>query len=164
MADKKNQPEVLSSLIERLIDLEPTKREEPTQTFQQSLRRLRASLRRDLEWLLNTRRPIIDLPEWCHEVENSLLRFGIPDLTSYSLGTARDQSKLIALLEDTIGAFEPRLRNVTVNLLPVNSKARILKFQIEGLLRLESGAERIQFDTTLDLASGNYLVEGNGGA
>lgn len=164
MAEKKNQPEVLPSLIERLIDLEPAKREEPTLTFQQSLRRLRVSLRRDLEWLLNTRRPITPLPEWCREVEYSLFRYGLPDLTGYSLGTARDQSKLVDILERAIATFEPRLRNVTVNLLPVNSKARILKFQIEGLLRLETGAERIQFDTTLDLASGNYLVEGNGGA
>jgi len=36
-----------------------------------------------------------------------------------------------------------------------------VKFQIEGFLRIEPGPERIQFDTTLDLASGGYHVEGD---
>lgn len=164
MAERKHQSEVVPSLFERLTDLEPQKREETPLSYVQSMRRLRATLRRDLEWLLNTRQPIVDVPEWCKELPYSLIRFGLPDLTSYSMGTQRDQARLIDMLERTIQTFEPRLANVIVNMLPVNSKARVLKLQIEGNLRLETGVERVQFDTTLDLSSGNYSVEGNNGA
>lgn len=164
MAEKKHQSEVLLPLIERLTDLEPTKREEAPLTHVQSVRRFRQALRRDLEWLLNTRRNITPPPEWCRELQYSLFEFGLPDLTTYSLSTARDQGQLVSIMEEVLERFEPRLRNVTVSLLPVNSKARILKFQIEGLLRMDTGVERVQFDTTLDLSSGGYNVEGEGGA
>ncbi len=164
MAERKHQSEVVPSLFERLTDLEPAKREEAPLTYVQSVRRLRVTLRRDLEWLLNTRQPLVDVPDWCKELPYSLIRYGLPDLTTYSMGTKRDQARLIDMLERTLQTFEPRLSNVVVNLLPVNTKARVLKFQIEGNLRMENGVERVQFDTTLDLSSGTYNVGGENGA
>jgi len=52
------QPEhtVTQSVLERLIDREPKEQSEMAPTRAQSVRALKSSLRRDLEWLLNTRR------------------------------------------------------------------------------------------------------------
>ena len=47
---------VTQSIVERLIDLEPNRAVEVPPTRAQSVRQLKAGLRRDLEWLLNTRR------------------------------------------------------------------------------------------------------------
>ena len=47
---------VTPALLDRLIDLEPKVAADPPASRSQSVRQLKASLRRDLEWLLNTRR------------------------------------------------------------------------------------------------------------
>ena len=47
---------VTPSLIDRLIDRDPRAGADPPTTRAQSIRQLKAALRRDLEWLLNTRR------------------------------------------------------------------------------------------------------------
>lgn len=46
---------VTLSVLDRLIDSEPERNQEPPLTRSQSLRELRTALRRDLEWLFNTR-------------------------------------------------------------------------------------------------------------
>jgi type VI secretion system protein ImpF len=43
------------SVLDRLLDDEPKKREEVQPTAAQTVRQLKDALRRDLEWLLNTR-------------------------------------------------------------------------------------------------------------
>jgi len=53
---------VTLSVLDRLIDQEPERKLEPPLTRSQSLRELKAALRRDLEWLLNTRRTIEEPP------------------------------------------------------------------------------------------------------
>ena len=47
---------VTLSVLDRLIDNDPKNNSEVPLTRPQSLRELRAGLKRDLEWLLNTRR------------------------------------------------------------------------------------------------------------
>jgi type VI secretion system protein ImpF len=164
VADRKNQPDILAPLLDRLTDEDPRVRQEGTVPYAQAVRRLRTSLRRDLEWLLNTRRTIVEVPEWCTELPYSLFQYGLPDLTGFSVSNPQDQDRLAGMIEQAIANFEPRLMNVSVSLLTSKSGARVVKFQIEGLLRIEPGPERIQFDTTLDLASGSYHVEGDGHA
>ena len=164
MADRKNQPDILAPLLDRLTDEDPRVRQEGPVSYAQAVRRLRIALRRDLEWLLNTRQVIVPVPEWCTELPYSLFQYGLPDLTSFSVSNPQDQDRLASMIEQAVANFEPRLMNVTVALLTSKSGARVVKFQIEGLLRIEPGPERIQFDTTLDLASGSYHVEGENNA
>jgi type VI secretion system protein ImpF len=78
-----------------------------------------------------------------------------------ALNHANGQGRLIALIEEAIAVFEPRLRNVQVSLANADTSARSLRLEIEGLLRVDPGPERIRFDTVLDLTSGTYMVEGN---
>lgn len=160
MAERKTQPDILAPLLDRLVDEDPRVREEGTIPYAQAVRRLRVALRRDLEWLLNTRRTIVTPPEWCTELPYSLFHYGLPDLTSYSMSNPNDQDRLASMIEQAVTTFEPRLMNVAVSMLNAKGGARVVKFQIEGYLRIEPGPERIQFDTTLDLASGTYHVEG----
>ena len=56
MARWEPEQTVTQSVLERLIDREPERSSEAAPTRAQSVRLLRASVRRDLEWLLNTRR------------------------------------------------------------------------------------------------------------
>lgn len=160
MAGRSHQRILQPSLIDRLIDLEPQNRKEATIAQAQSFRQLKDSVRRDLEWLLNTRRTPAEPPARAKELWRSSYSYGLPDLTGMALNTAEARGDLSQILETAISSFEPRLRNVTAILQPSAVGSRMLRFQIEALLLTEPAPARIFFDTTLELTSGEYEVAG----
>src|SRR5579872_6303155 len=114
MARRETDETVTQSVIERLIDLEPTVRADPPQTRAQSVRQLKAALRRDLEWLLNTRQIAGGVPEAFPGLEGSLYGYGLPDVTNLSANSVRDRNRLLRMIETTIASFEPRLSGAKV--------------------------------------------------
>lgn len=164
MARDPNQG-VTISVIDRLIDNDPGTQVEAPLTRAQSVRQLKASLKRDLEWLLNTRRLQDDQVESSDEMKNSLLTFGLPDVSNYTIASSRDMNRLAWLIEGAVSTFEPRLDGAKVLMDPASDgTTRTLRFSIEGLLRMSPAPERVSFDTVLELTSGSYLVKGEGGA
>lgn len=157
---------VTPSLIDRLIDSEPNLRADSPITRSQSVRGIKKALRRDMEWLLNTRRtPEAAKADTLAELRESLYWFGLPDFSSRSIHAPRDRSQLLVELERIIALFEPRLRNVRVT--PVedpDGPQRVLHFQIEGVLDMDPAPERVSFDTTLQLSSGDCEIRGERGA
>jgi type VI secretion system protein ImpF len=149
-------------VLERLIDRDPGSSSENPPTRAQSVRQLKSSLRRDLEWLLNTRRTPEAVGSEFRELEQSLYNFGLPDVTSLSWDSNRDRTRLARMLEQTIATFEPRLRKVKVLTLEAAPGAKqVVRFQIEGLLDMDPAPELISFDTVLQLSSGEYRVKGD---
>ncbi len=151
---------VTPALLDRLIDLEPDVAAAPPVSRSQSVRQLKAALRRDLEWLLNTRRIPEEVPESYQELHRSLYNYGLPDVTSMSLNSPRDRQRLLRLVEQTITIFEPRLTAVRVRALESkDSGPRMLRFQIDALLKMDPAPEQVLFDTLLQLNSGEYQVK-----
>jgi type VI secretion system protein ImpF len=162
MARWEPEQTVTQSVLERLIDRDPGSSSENPPTRAQSVRQLKASLRRDLEWLLNTRRSPEAVGSEFRELEQSLYNFGLPDVTSLSWDSNRDRTRLARMLEQTIATFEPRLRKVKVLTLEAAPGAQqVVRFQIEGLLDMDPAPELISFDTVLQLSSGEYRVKGD---
>jgi type VI secretion system protein ImpF len=156
---------VQQSLLDRLIDLDPRTSVEGPLSWAESVRRLKASLRHDLEWLLNTRRIPLEPPESFVEVPRSLFCYGFPDITSMGRDSRDTRVRLMRQVEETIATFEPRLANVKVSLGETDDNGRRqLRFLIEGLLRMEPNPEQVVFDTVLEISSGEYHVKGEGGA
>ena len=154
---------VTLSVLDRLIDNEPDVSMEAIPTRTQSVRQLKDGLRRDLEWLLNTRRVAVPPAKSLKEVNRSLYNYGLPDFTSYALNSPKDQAKLVRFLQATVKLFEPRLANVQiVPLEGAGGKTRTLRFRIEGLLIMDPAPEHVSFDTVLELTSGQYEVENAG--
>ena len=161
MARRETEETVTQSVLERLIDLDPTSKTDPPQTRPQSVRQLKAALRRDLEWLLNTRQIPGGVPEEFQGLEGSLYGYGLPDVTNLSANSVRDRNRLLRMLETTISSFEPRLSGAKVTIVDSGSSSgRQLRFQIEGLLLMDPAPELISFDTVLQLSSGEYQVKG----
>jgi type VI secretion system protein ImpF len=152
---------VTLSVLDRLIDQEPERKLEPPLTRARSLRELKAALRRDLEWLLNTRRTIEESPASLKELERSLYNYGLPDVSSLYLRSSNDQNTLLKAIRTAINYFEPRLLNIKVALEPAAADARVLRFSIEGLLRMDPAPEHVFFDTMLEPMSGQYQVKGS---
>ena len=162
MARWEPEETVTQSVLERLIDRDPAGVTEAPPTRAQSVRTLKASLRRDLEWLLNTRRTPEAVEAEFPELERSLFNFGLPDITSLSWDSARDRARLARLIEQTLDVFEPRLKRVKVIILEASAGAQhVMRFQIEGLLDMDPAPELISFDTVLQLSSGEYQVKGD---
>ncbi|MFN7939297.1 MAG: type VI secretion system baseplate subunit TssE [Bryobacteraceae bacterium] len=151
-------------LLDRLTDLEPKVAADSPVTRAQSVRNLKAALRRDLEWLFNTRSNP-DTPMDMREVVQSVYNYGLPDYTHYVLTNPNDRMRLQKRLEIAISYFEPRLTGVTVRLLDTSYEAgKALRFHIDGLLKMDPAPELISFDTVLDLPTGEYQVKGDSSA
>ena len=165
MARWEPEQTVTQSVLERLIDRDPANTAELSPTRAQSVRTLKASLRRDLEWLLNTRRSPEAAGAGFPELEHSLYNFGLPDVTSLSWDSARDRARLARMIEKTLSTFEPRLSGLRVVAVEAATGAQhVMRFQIEGMLDMDPSPEPISFDTLLQLSSGEYQVKGDLGA
>lgn len=147
------------SVLDRLLGAESAAPDRPL-TRGQALRKLKDSVRRDLEWLLNTRRDPEAPPEGAGELERSLYNYGLPDIGTFALRSVADQNRLLQLLESAVATFEPRIMNARVTLEAPSSTTHVLRFQIQGLLFVDPAPERIVFDTVLELTSGEYEVKG----
>jgi type VI secretion system protein ImpF len=66
-------------------------------------------VRRDLEWLLNTRRIAVPPDESLKEVNRSVYVYGLPDFTALALNLPRTRPSWCAFLHSTLKLFEPRL-------------------------------------------------------
>jgi type VI secretion system protein ImpF len=162
MARWEPEQTITQSVLERLIDRDPASSVDAPVTRAQSVRHLKASLRRDLEWLLNSRRTPEAVGSEFHELEQSLYNFGLPDVTLLSRDSERDRIRLARVLQEALHLFEPRLRGIQVVPLEFAAGAsHVMRFQIEGLLEMDPAPEHISFDTTLQLSSGQYEVKGD---
>src|SRR5208282_3767103 len=128
---------VTLSVLDRLVDQEPERKLEPPLSRAQSLRDLRAALRRDLEWLFNTRSTIEEPPDSLRETERSVYNYGIHDTSSLYLRSPKDQDFLAKSIKAAINFFEPRLLSVKVTIGGAFGEVRGLHFSIEGLLRMD---------------------------
>jgi len=159
MANPKFVKSIQQGFLDRLIDQEPLNREEAPMTRPESLRQFRLSVKRDLEWLLNTTRMPIEIPEACEELRNSLLFFGLPDIASISLQNPGDETRLLRSLEKSIEMFEPRLARARVTSRdPYRSTQQSITFHVEAMLMIDPAPERISFDTVLEVTKGAYSV------
>jgi type VI secretion system protein ImpF len=151
---------VTLSLLDRLTDDDLKRSGELHLTRSQSVRKLRDAVRRDLEWLLNTRQPIDPAPDGS-ELQDSLYMYGLPDITSLSVANIRDRQRLAQAIQAAVVKFEPRIANPRVSLVTSGvEKTPTLRFAIEGMLRIHPDPEHVSFDAFLELANGEYKVQG----
>jgi type VI secretion system protein ImpF len=158
MSRTDNEVRVQISVLDRLVDYEPEINREPISTRSKNLRQLKQSVRRDLEWLLNTRQIATGVPAELKEVKDSVLAFGLPDFTAMSIDNADDQKLIKREIEDAVHRFEQRLESVVVSIEPVRPTERVLRFRIDAHLKIDPAPEPITFDTVLQLGSGEYEV------
>lgn len=146
------------SVLDRLLD-EDLRIAEKQLTRSESLRKLRDGVRRDLEWLLNTRHPVVVAPP-DSQLARSLYMYGIPDVTSMSAKSMQDRQALVQAMQEAIARFEPRIVNPRVTLAPEqDEKLPVLRFVIEGLLRVDPSPEQLSFGAVVELASGECKVQ-----
>ena len=165
MAKVDNEANVTQSILDRLIDLEQREPSDPQFSRAMSVRNYKAGVRRDLQWLLNTKRTPEPAGAAFFHTRRSLFNYGIPDFSVLSSTSHKDRNRLLSEMEEAIQFFEPRLKGVKVALVNTDGlTTKILRFQIEATLMMDPLPEVISFDTVLDVVSGDYEVKGERGA
>lgn len=147
------------SVLDRLIDLDPGSRAEAEPTGSARLAQLKRSIRRDLEWLLNSRRLLATAPEGATQAPESFLSFGLPDFSHISLENSDHREALRRSVVQAVTRFEPRLMAVEVTLIEGDALKRGLRFRIDGLLRVDPNPEPVSFDSTLRLPTRDFVIE-----
>jgi type VI secretion system protein ImpF len=151
---------VQASLLDRLTELDPGATRESQPTRAESVIALRAAVKHDLEWLLNSRRDLVTIDDGMPEARRSLLRYGVPDFSSMSRDGSETLQRLVREVEDCVANFEPRLAHVRVraHVDPGMSGRPDLRFSIEGMLRVDPAPEHVVYDTVLETGRGEYVV------
>ena len=159
MARIESDIRITPPILDRLIDDEPEITSEPPVSRMKSLRQLKNSVKRDLEWLLNSRSVIDDIPADLKELQRSVFVFGIPDFTSANVSSLNDQIRIRRIVLAAIEAFEPNLRDVAVTVERGREFERSLHFRISANLQVEPDPEPVTFDTTLHPWSVEFTVQ-----
>ncbi len=161
MARTDNEIRITPSILDRLLDFEPKSTKEAPKSRLRSLAELKQSVKRDLEWLLNTRAYPGDVDEKLEEVRKSVAVYGLPDFTGISAKNYKEQVRMTTAIEEALGYFEPRFIDLKVTLEPISNVDKALKFHIEAQLDIEPSPEPIAFDTVLALGTGEFNVKEN---
>ena len=153
-----SQQIIQASILDRLIDLEPGVSREPVQYRYLTIGQIKASVVRDIENLLNTKRSLLVPPAACREVNNSVFVYGLQDFTAQNPSSPMVRQQLRQQIERVISRFEPRLKNVKVNFEKSIENERNLRFRIIALLVVDPVTEPVTFDTYFDVSRGEYLI------
>lgn len=146
-------------LLDRLMDPEPDRAADAPLSAAETVERLRRSVHRDLEALLNARRPWRSVPDTTPALRLSPLGYGIPDFTAGAFNDRRQREALRAEVEETIRRFEPRLTQVQVQLADDGDLLRsTLRLRIDALLRVDPAPEPIVFDTVVDTTTADVTL------
>lgn len=146
-----------ASLLDRLLDPHPDQVRDRVQSAAETVARLRASVHRDVEYLLNARRPWRSAA-W-PELRTSPLGYGISDFTAGAFNDQREREVLRAEIEEAIRRFEPRLAQVRVQVAEDRSALHAtLTLRIDALLLMEPVPEAISFDTLIDTTTADVTL------
>jgi type VI secretion system protein ImpF len=165
MPELSSQDRLQPALLDRLTDTEPTRRHESRGCRALTRSQLRASVLRDLAYLLNSQRHAdgIDAARYPLAAA-SVLNYGLPGLTGRTL-SGLDPVRLAHEIGETIRRFEPRILadSLRVAALP-RDRTRFqpgLPFLIEGVLWAQPYPEQLFYRADLDLEAGVFhLSEG----
>ena len=157
MAKANNEIRVSRSVLDRLIDEEPGESRESRRSHTTSIKELKRSVLRDIEWLLNTRHGY-KVPDDLEETKRSVICYGLPDFTALSIANSNELSRLADDVKDTITFFEPRFLDLSIIFEPISNTDRQIRFRIEAHLDTEPSPEPILFDTVLNSGTGGFSV------
>ncbi len=155
---KEKHEHLQASILDRLIDHEPQLSRESAQYRLLNFSQIKSAVIRDLENLLNTKSQIMPIPSAHKELNDSVFAYGLSDFTSHNPKSPAVTQVLRQDIEKAISKFEPRLKNLTVQIETPNEETRAIRLRISALLVLDPVAEPVTFDTYFDINKGEYTI------
>lgn len=135
---------------------------------------LMAVVRRDLEDILNTRRPSFEElgVDELHQVQKSVIGYGLPDFANLGSLSSNDRAEIGRQIAQAVAEFEPRLTDIEVVMKDPGKMKEAMKgeyrhsamyFHIAAKLRMDP-CPPVTFETVLELTQGRHRIEGDHGA
>jgi len=159
----RTSPALRLSLLELLKDDPSRSSQQRPPTWSENLRDLKKSVCDNLNMVLNTRRRDDPAPPEFEHCENSMLSYGLPDFTSFTVADDEALEFLGAAIGRAIRRFEPRLTGISVVTESRDPKKRngTVHYRIDAWLRIEPVPEPVAFDTALESSKWHFLVTGD---
>jgi type VI secretion system protein ImpF len=151
------------ALLDRLTDRDPTSKVESREERVITRSQLRASVLRDLSWLLNTTNVFGELHLAAYPlVAQSTLNYGLAPLSGKLVSTL-DLPELGRVLKEAILRFEPRILAGTLSVKGVavsdaGDHHNVLSFQITGELWAQPYPLELLLKTDVDLENGEVSI------
>jgi type VI secretion system protein ImpF len=131
------------------------------------------AVRRDLEDILNTRRPGYEELgiENLEQVKKSVIGYGLPDFANMRSLSDGDRADIGRQIAEAVAIFEPRLTDIEVVMKDPSKVKNELKdkyqltavyFHIAAKLRMDP-CPPVTFETVLELTQGRHRIEGEHG-
>ncbi len=163
MADLTPAERLQPCLLDRLTDDHPENLKESRDQRVVSLRRYRAGVLRDLDWLLNTgaHGSTEDLTEF-DDVRKSVVNYGIPDLCGMT-ASGLQAAEFRRQLSEAVRTFEPRIipetLKIRVQASPGMMDHNALSFTISGDLWALPTPDPLFVRTEVDLDTGQCALK-----
>lgn len=156
------------SLLDRLMDDEPARREEPREWSMLTHAQLREVVLRDLRWLLNTvsLEATDDLGPY-QPVAGSVVNYGVRAMAGKRMSDI-DWIDVEDSIRRAIATFEPRILDSSVEVRCVTDTGtlehhNVLSLEIKGMLWCVPHPLEFLFRTDIDLESGHMDLRDLGG-
>ncbi len=164
MAEVAAQERLQPSLLDRLIDDDPTSSVESDDKRSLTKQALRQAVLRDLSWLLNATGycPAVD-DKLFPQVTRSVLNFGLPTMSG-QLASSMQRASMEQALRQAIINFEPRILPNTLEVEVVlegyamDSHNRV-GLMIRGMLWAQPVPLEFLMRSRIDLEEGRFVVE-----
>jgi type VI secretion system protein ImpF len=159
------QERLQPALLDRLIDDDPDKQLEPREARLINVRKLRAAVLRDLEWLFNSSclsESELDRELYPHAAR-STLAYGLPALAGETV-SGLDAEDLQSRIRAAIIEFEPRMVASTLQVRALTDSSSIdhhnqIQVEIRGSLWSVPVPIEILLRTNVDLESGEIRID-----
>lgn len=148
------------SLLDRLTDLNPENSQESSSQQSMSQTQFKEAVIRDLGWLLNSvaLEVCVELDSF-PEVKQSVLNYGLPDLSGHTSSTV-DVHSVEKAIRSAILQFEPRIiknsLKVKVHSNPDAMSHNSLIFEIAGAVFGQPSPFQVVLKSELDLECGEF--------
>lgn len=119
---------------------------------------IKDSICRDLHRLLNARSSI-SIEKYLQD-DLSVVNFGLPDVAALSAKNGEDRNQLQRILEKAFIQFEPRLKNISIQVQATDQQPHRVQIFIAADARLQTEHRRVEFHMALD--EGVSAREGGG--
>lgn len=139
---------ITQSLLDRLIDDNPEQAIDPAESEEEALFHYKAGLRRDLEALLNGKRPQIAALDRNPLLARSMVGFGLHDISTEDFSAAGARDRIRRMMAQCIREHEPRLSDVEVEM-DEGATSEGVRFRIVAVLKLTRDRDMVVYDASV---------------
>lgn len=139
---------ITQSLIDRLIDDDPQGSADAHESEEDAVARYKVALRRDLENLLNTRRPWLPGVARYPGLDRTVIGYGIPDLSTEDMSVPAVRERVRRVIAQVIREHEPRLSEIDIEM-DDGPTSRGMRLRISAVLNIMQSEETVVYEASV---------------